>query len=71
MDRKETDFAWKISVDALVENNFNFDIKNPNSRINNVRELHEIDAELKKTDVALSESIDSLRSHLESLLRLN
>lgn len=71
LDRKETDFAWKISVDALVENNFNFDIKNPNSRINNVRELHEIDAELKKTDVALSDSIDSLRSHLESLLRLN
>jgi type I restriction enzyme M protein len=71
LDRKETDLAWKVSADALVTNNYNFDIKNPSSRNNNVRELHEIDTELKKTDAALSESIDALKSHLESLLRLN
>jgi type I restriction enzyme M protein len=31
--RAENKQAWKVSVDAILENNFNLDIKNPNSAI--------------------------------------
>lgn len=31
--RAENEQAWKVSVDAILENNFNLDIKNPNSAI--------------------------------------
>ena len=30
-DRKETDFAWKVSLDSIRERGFNLDIANPNA----------------------------------------
>jgi type I restriction enzyme M protein len=29
-DRKETEQAWKVSAETIVERNYNLDIKNPN-----------------------------------------
>jgi len=29
-DRKETDVAWRVSIDEIVKRNYNLDIKNPN-----------------------------------------
>lgn len=42
-NRAESDQAWKVPVDAVLENNFNLDIKNPNSaKVNEHREPEEI-----------------------------
>ena len=30
-NRTENEQAWKVSVDTILENNFNLDIKNPNA----------------------------------------
>lgn len=31
-DRKENEYAWKVSVKKIIENGYNLDIKNPNSK---------------------------------------
>ena len=31
-DRKENEYAWKVSVKKIIESGYNLDIKNPNSK---------------------------------------
>lgn len=34
-DRKETKHSWKVSVEDIIKNNYNLDIKNPNTKLEN------------------------------------
>jgi type I restriction enzyme M protein len=59
--RKENGQAWKVPVDAVLENNFNLDIKNPNAaKADEHREPEEIVAgivEMEQRIIALMQDI--------------
>ncbi|MBE9030970.1 N-6 DNA methylase [filamentous cyanobacterium LEGE 11480] len=63
--REENEFAWKVSLKSIQENNYNLDVKNPNA----VGEVHEDAAVLlDKYQFAVSEA-DKARSALQAALR--
>jgi len=59
-DRKETDQAWKISVEEIEKRHYNLDIKNPNSEEN---QSYDVEALLAKRN-SLNEEIQKLSSSL-------
>ena len=63
-DRKETEQAWKVSIDEIKARNYNLDIKNPHvgEQIN-----HDPDKLLKKY-AGQQEEISSLRDQLKTIL---
>jgi type I restriction enzyme M protein len=63
-DRRESEFAWKVSVDDLKARNFNLDIKNPNTLDKDHGDPDEILAEYEQ----LTQEIQSLRQALKSEL---
>jgi type I restriction enzyme M protein len=62
--RKETEYAWKVSIDEVIERNFNLDIKNPH-----VGEVvnHDPEELLSKYNEQQTE-IQGLRDQLKSIL---
>jgi type I restriction enzyme M protein len=54
-NRKENDFAWKVSIDQIRARNYNLDIKNPNKPEDVTLELNELlqDHNDKKSQLAL------------------
>ena len=63
-DRKETEVAWKVTVDEVKSRGYNLDVKNPNT----IEDQHD-DPEslLKKLEHAESQAV-ALRGELKSLL---
>lgn len=61
-NRIENDFAWKISVEEIVQRNYNLDVKNPNSL--NVSE------EEKSSQMILNEILSSCKNVLEEITKL-
>jgi type I restriction enzyme M protein len=66
--RKETPFAWPVSLDDIKARNFNLDIKNPNAEAARHGDPDKLLADYKNllTDVAVAR--DALRNELEKAL---
>ena len=63
-NREENEYAWKVSIDEIVERNYNLDIKNPH-----VGELISHDPEELLADYAKQQSdIQQLRDQLKGIL---
>ena len=62
--RKETEQAWKVSIDEIAANNYNLDIKNPNALV----ELHEDPEELIVQYLQADQIVKSLQEELKSRL---
>ncbi len=59
--RKETEYAWKVSIDTIKERNYNLDIKNPSKQI--------IEDNLSTKDIIehLSKSFEKSKSVMEKI----
>lgn len=68
--RVENDFAWKMSYDELVSRNFNLDIKNPNSAIEDYGASESLMKDFENIKGELNNSIHKLQIELESLFGL-
>ncbi len=62
--RKETEFAWKVSIDEIRERNFNLDIKNPNTPDDGPGDSDVLLKEFK----ALSEEVAKIQNKLKKEL---
>lgn len=62
--RKETERAWKVSIDEIVAANYNLDIKNPNAP----EDSHEDPDELLKDYKALLAEVQATRNSLRAEL---
>lgn len=65
--RVENDFAWKMSYDELAARNFNLDIKNPNSAIEDYGDSESLMKDFENIKGELNNSIHKLQIELESL----
>jgi type I restriction enzyme M protein len=67
-DRKETDQAWKVSIDEIKKRGYNLDIKNPN-----VVEVNELDPEevltsYRTKQVEVKEILEKIKTELTEAL---
>ena len=62
--RKESEVAWKVSIDEIIERNFNLDIKNPHVGEQIVHDPEELLADYDKQQ----EEIQKLRDQLKGIL---
>jgi type I restriction enzyme M protein len=64
-NRQEGERAWKVSVDEVVKNNYNLDIKNPNGK----KDLEQLPPEeLVDSILAKEERIVQIMSEIKGLL---
>ena len=64
LERQETDQAWKVSIDEIIERDYNLDIKNPH-----VIEVIRHDPEELLNNYANQQAdIQNLREQLKSIL---
>lgn len=64
-DRKESEVSWKVSMDTIIERNFDLDIKNPNKVVEEVElNIGKILAILKTENNKVSTIIQELESDL-------
>jgi len=66
--RKETDQAWKVSIDAIKAGNFNLDLKNPRAVDDGPGDPDELLAEYRRLDAEVGKVRDSLRDELAKAL---
>ncbi|GAX61582.1 type I restriction modification enzyme M subunit [Candidatus Scalindua japonica] len=62
--RKESEYAWKVSVKDVIANNYNLDIKNPHIVDENhgdpkdiLKEYHEIEKKIEKVRNTLKKEL--------------
>jgi type I restriction enzyme M protein len=68
--RKETDIAWKVSLDEIKAHNYNLDFKNPHTVADDHRDPIELLAELEQDEQHVASLRDQLKAILaEALLR--
>ena len=63
--RKESEYAWKVSAKEIAGNNYNLDIRNPNTPV----EIHEDPEELLVQYVEAVKSVKSLQDQLKASLQ--
>ena len=63
--RKENQFAWKVNAGDIIANNYNLDIKNPNT----VEEDHGDPEEILQKYNAVEKEIAELREKLKNELK--
>lgn len=66
--RKESEFAWSVSIDDLKANGYNLDIKNPNAEAAKHGDPDELLAEYKELLKSVAEARDALKNELASAL---
>jgi type I restriction enzyme M protein len=66
--RKETEYAWKVSVKDLAERNYNLDIKNPHQVAVNHGDPEELMAEYLEISEQLKKAQDALKAELVTAL---
>jgi type I restriction enzyme M protein len=59
-NRKENQFAWKIDVDEIIKRNYNMDVKNPNTILEN--EAISVSEAIKKLEESIGASLEVLKS---------
>ena len=67
-DRKETDFAWKVSIDEIKKRGFNLDISNPNTPEKQHEDPDELLARFDKERAAAAALREELRQVLAAAL---
>ncbi len=68
--RKETDVAWKVTIDEIKARNYNLDFKNPHTVDENHGDPAELLAKLEQSEAATGKLRDRLKAILgEALLR--
>lgn len=67
-DRKETDVAWKVSIDEIIKRGYNLDIKNPN--IVKIDELNpeEVLVEYRAKQAEVKNIVEQIRRELTEAL---
>jgi len=67
-DRKESDVAWRISIDEIIKRDYNLDIKNPN--VIKVDELdpEEVLADYRARHAEVKEILDKIITELNEAL---
>jgi hypothetical protein len=66
--RKETPFAWPVTLDEIKERNYNLDIKNPNAEAAKHGDPDELLADYKTLLTEVAAARGALRSELEKAL---
>jgi type I restriction enzyme M protein len=69
INRVESKTAWRVSFDEIAANNFNLDIKNPNSPDEDHGDFDELLAEHELTMRGLAETRDTLKNELMRALQ--
>lgn len=67
-NRTENERAWKVSIDAIKERNYNLDIKNPNEEDEDHGDPAELLADYKKITAELEQTRDSMKKELMAAL---
>jgi type I restriction enzyme M protein len=67
-NRAENDFAWKVSVEDIIANGYNLDIKNPYQEKEKHRDLGEMLLEYGELNAGLSETRNLLKAELMGAL---
>jgi len=67
-DRKETEYAWCVRVEEIVKNNYNLDIKNPNTPDEEHGDPDELLMALHKVEEQISIAKSKLSSALQDCL---
>ena len=68
-NRVENERAWRVSFEAIAENNFNLDIKNPNAPDEDHGDFDELLAEHELIMRGLAETRDTLKNELLKALQ--
>jgi len=66
LNRRETEQSWKVSVLDIVKNNYNLDVKNPNSPV----ETHDDPAELLRRFNEASKHEESITNQIKESLKI-
>jgi len=66
--RKETEFAWRVSLADIAARGYNLDVKNPHTVDDAHRDPAELLAEYQKAQAAVAEVREKLRKELETAL---
>lgn len=66
--RVESEFAWRVSADAIKERGYNLDIKNPHTEAEDHGDPEELVAELDQAEAEADRLRDELKSILEEAL---
>ena len=66
--RKESEQAWRVSIETIREGGYNLDIKNPNSKQEGVGEVEELLPEYEALLVRIAETRAKLKAELERAL---
>jgi len=67
-DRVESDFAWKVNIEAIKASNYNLDVKNPHNVDPSHREPKELLKEYEAATKAMRQTQDQLRNILAEAL---
>jgi type I restriction enzyme M protein len=62
-NRQETEFAWKVSMQSIMDRNYDLDIKNPNKKVEEVvYDRQAIIAKLENNQTKIAEILEELKS---------
>ncbi len=67
-DRKESEVAWKVSIEDIAASNFNLDIKNPHVINEDYGDPEELLASYQKLQEEISGTLDTLKKELAKAL---
>ncbi len=67
-NRKETEHAWRVPVETIVKNNYNLDIKNPNTPSEELGDPDELLQSLEEIQTKIAAAKDQLKTELERCL---
>ena len=67
-DRKETEHAWRVPIETIVKGNYNLDIKNPNTPVEEHGDPTALLAELTAVEEKIATAKEHLKTQLETCL---
>jgi type I restriction enzyme M protein len=69
-DRKENQFAWRVTIEEIQKRNYNLDIKNPHSEEEDLGDPEELLQEYQELEAKIQEIRDALKNELaQSLIK--
>lgn len=67
-DREENEYAWKVPVSDIIDNNYNLDISNPNAPEETYRDPDKLLAEYRQLDTQVADTRAALKKALSDAL---
>lgn len=67
-DRKETDVAWKVSIDEIKKRDYNLDIKNPNIEVVDELNPEEVLTDYRAKQAEVKDILDKIKRELTEAL---